>query len=102
VNRRLKQFERRVQSRHPDVLIEILNRDFVQPCGAGLARAAETDFVTGQGLQLECGVFEDVAHPRAAAKPFEETSAHAFAAPMFDHRRQPAHQPVVEALDHLG
>ena len=47
-------------------------------------------------------MFEDVSLPGAAAEPFEETAALADAAAMLDHRRQPGHQPLVEAGELVG
>ena len=67
-----------------------------------LAGLAEADVDAGQRLQFQRDVFEDVGRVGALAQPLEEAAALADAAAVLDHRRQPAHQPLVEAGDLVG
>ena len=69
-------------------------------CLAGLAEADHD--LAGQRLQLDRHVLEDVAHPGAGAQPLEEAAALADGAAVFDHRRQPRHDPLVEARQRVG
>jgi len=101
VNRRLKYFECGVEGRHRDVFVEILDGDFVQPFGAGLSRAPKPTSLPASDCSssVVCSRMWPIHVPRRSRS---KNPRHALAAPMFDHRRQPAHQPVVETIDHLG
>jgi len=48
-------------------------------------------------LQFERHVLEDMPHPRTGTKPLKEAAALADRAAMLDQRRQPGHEPVIEA-----
>ena len=61
----------------------------VDPAHSSLARLAEAALHSGQVLQLEGDVLEDVARPGALAQPLQEAAALADTATMFDQRRQP-------------
>ena len=63
---------------------------------------AEADVAAGQRLQFQRDVLDDMSLPRSAAEPFEEYAPLADATAMLDHRRQPRHQPFVEAGELVG
>lgn len=71
--------------------------DFVDPAHRGFPRLAETAGQAGQVLQFKRDVFHDVAGPGAFFQALQETAALAVAAAVFDQRRQPAGQAVIEA-----
>ena len=77
-------------------LFLVFNRHFIKAFAERFASTAETDLRAGQALQLQRDVFEDVGQVGAAPQALEEAAALANAATMLDHRRQPAHHPVVK------
>ena len=83
-------------------LLLVLDDHLVDAAGVGLAGPAVADRRTGECLQLERDVLENVPHPRPTPKPLEEAAALADRAAVLDHARQPGHEPVVEAGERVG
>ena len=82
-------------------LLLILDGDPIDTLLLGLTGTAETHRGTGQGLELEGHVLQDVGHVGATVQSLEEPPPYPRATVVLDQGRQPGLESRVEARDLL-
>jgi hypothetical protein len=86
-----------LQASPPQFLLLVLDHDPAGALGGRFTGPAKAHLRAGLALQFQGHVFQGVAGAGAFLQPLQETAPPADAAAMLDQRRQPAHQPGVEA-----
>ncbi len=101
MNRSLDQFKSAIQTSQSELFFFVSDRDFVDAIGIGLSGSTETNWSTRQGLQFQGDVLEDMGHVGSSSESDEKATSFPDAATVLDHRREPAHEPLVETWNHL-
>jgi len=92
----------RIQAGAGQLFVLVLDGVLINALFGSFAGPTEANGRSGQRLQFQANMLQDMRQVGAAMKPLEEASAFTDAAAVLDQGGQPRHQPLVEAGHHLG